>query len=170
MRIPVFYWEELSKQGDDGAAMLSSFSRLVLLFKEEENADIRRSLPEPTELAVFEGCHDEATINDRVNDWIESQGNPFSDTDSLVIVMPDNAVDNRLIGPFAGRKRAPLLFSIPQSLGSLLHVAQYLESRERRIDHLYFLGTNARFGATDRKILQTAASLAPNSSADDNRA
>lgn len=170
MRIPVFYWEELSKQGDDGAAMLSSFSRLVLLFKEEENADIRRSLPEPTELVVFEGCHDEATINDRVNDWIESQGNPFSDTDSLVIVMPDNVVDNRLIGPFAGRKRAPLLFCIPQSLGSLLHVAQYLESRERRIDHLYFLGTNARFGATDRKILQTAASLAPNSSADDNRA
>lgn len=160
-RFPVFYWDKHLAKNDVFFSKLASFKQLIVLFHEEKDDEIMRALPPLNDIVYFDHCGNADEINDRINSWIEGQDASFSTPKSAIIVMPDNIIDNRLIGPFAGRKHAPIIFCIPQNLSSTLHVADYLKSRNRRVEHLYFLGTNARFSSVDRRILQTAASLAP---------
>lgn len=157
-KMPIFYLDRFANDREDLARILSGFSRTIVLFGEESRPGLTDLLPEDAEIIVFENCKDESTVNDRVNEWIGQQADSFPQSDSAIVVTPDNVVDNRLIGPFAGRKQAPVVFCTPQNLESTLHAARYLESRRQCVKHLYFLGTDARFSSVDRKILQIAAS------------
>lgn len=165
-RSPIFYWEDVPAENDKVASDLNSFKHVIALSHGEENQEIESLLSPSVRLTRFDNCEDERSINDRINTWIEEQDTSFGSPNSVVFVMPDNLIDNRLIGSFAGRKHAPILFCIPQNLESILHSSDYLKSRRYRVDHLYFLGTNARFSSVDRRILQTAASLAPRGSSE----
>lgn len=151
----LFYWDSGNDLVELGN-IVDTFEHIIIL--KRDNCPIESTKDFQQRAAtIFNNCADADKANDEVNNWLLINKD-FGFSDSAIIVMPDNIVDNRLIGPLASKKSAPILFCTPRLLGSTLHAAHFLKSQKAQFRHLYFLGTDARFNSTDRKILQNAAS------------
>lgn len=87
------------------------------------------------------------------------QGCRQSGKGTLVVTSPDSQLDNRLIGPFAGRLNASVVFLDPQNLDSMAFAYSFAQKNKGDFERIVFMGSEYRFSNLCKRLMARAADL-----------
>lgn len=165
-KIPVFYRSSPeAAQGDDLppaiAQALANFSRVIAVGEDARFVEALAVRFPKADIVAFDKQGNSIPSGQTANDWLQEEGYPASeDVGSFVVTSPTNTVDNRIVGAFAGRIPARIIFEDPQNLDSVARTIAYMESLPAPPDSITFLGSEMRFTALGKELIGKAAASA----------
>lgn len=166
--IPTFYPSNgvLSEKVTE---LLSNFTR-VITFEDETSSlysQITQACPH-AEIVNFPEPN-VCKVNDILNRFIMEYRNSESancslegfSTETLVVTDPDNRMDNRFVGPLAGRMRSLILLAGSTDLDSTANAIAKLGSMDAPPSRLLFIGSSLRYPEFNKDLLAKALARNP---------
>lgn len=155
--MPCFFLNDNEQElSDQTIRKLSKFERLIVL----SNADsitlsrLKRDIDAKIEVIPI---GESGLSREQISRWVDSQrtGLQANQVDTAIITDPQNEIDNCLLGLYASRLNAKIVYIDPRSLDSIASAIK-LFSAETNINNLVFIGNDLKFGKLDRLLLESA--------------
>lgn len=135
---------------------LSEFERLIVISNTDSTILFRLRRDVDTKIEVIP-VGESGLSCEQIGRWVDGQRAAFqvSRADTAVITDPQNEIDNCLLGLYASRINAKIVYIDPRSLDSMASAINWL-SAETNIESLIFIGNDLKFGKLDRLLLESA--------------